>query len=416
MTGPDKARRALEIGFLLFLPAGYIVAPEPTWSFFFYTLLLPLIVYDLWRQRRKKLYRDPVVLLALALIGWIALSMVWGVDQSGRMISKYLNALLTNSAFLLGGISFFALSDEVWRQRFMRWLPLAAGLGALISFWHFYVHLCMPLDERLDGWAELRQPILGSNVILVAGLFALRNIAAGKPGMARAWQVAAAFLILAFVILAGSRGPLTALTGSVLAMLILLQPRRVGLIVLAVAAAVAVLSFVPAVHDYMATMLGRDSMRGEIWWITLEYVKERPLLGYGAANTTVLLYDNLGRPQIVMPHSIYMSALFYTGIIGLALLIALFAGLALRALRLRDRIDRALATALLAVPVIAGLTDISQSIKPPTQEWYIIWLPAIFILGLAAHERRNRSASQASVAESLHQQHGAQAERAVSGT
>lgn len=412
MTGPDKARRALEIGFLLFLPAGYIVAPEPTWSFFFYTLLFPLMVYDLWRQRHEKFYRDPVLLLSLALIGWIALSTSWGVDQSERMISKYINALFTNSIFLLAGISFFALSDEAWRQRFMRWLPLAAGLGAIISFWRFYVHLGMPLDERLDGWAELRQPILGSNVIIIAGLFALRNIAAGKPGMARAWQIAAAILILAFVVLSGSRGPLTALAGSLLVMLVLLRPRRMGLIVLAVAVIVAALSFAPAVHTYIDTMLGRDSLRGEIWHVTLGYVKERPLLGYGAANTTVLMYDNLGKPQIVMPHSIYMSALFYTGAIGLALLLAFFAGLALRAFSLRNRIDRALATALLAVPVIAGLTDISQAIKPPTQEWYIIWLPAIFILGLAAHERR----TQKFVAESRHQQPADQAGSVASST
>lgn len=390
MSGPDRARLAFQILFLIFLPAGFIVGPEPTWALPFYILIFPLIGYDLWRNRHEKIYHDRVLGIALALIGWIALSLLWGVDQTDRMTSKYVNALFTNSFFLLGGISFLALSDEIWRERFMRWLPLAAGIGATISFWRYYIHLGMPLGERLDGWAELRQPILGSNVIIVAGLFALRNIIAGKPGMARAWQIAAALLILAFVILSGSRGPLSALIASMFVMMMMLRPKRMGLAFLAVAILAAALSLLPSVQRHVATMLDRDSMRVEIWQATMEHVKERPLLGHGAANTTVLIYRN-GEPLIKMPHSIYMSALFYTGAVGLALLLAFFAGLAWRALRLTDPLERAFSCALLVVPVVAGLTDISPAIKPPGQEWYIIWLPAIMILGFAAIARGRQS-------------------------
>src|SRR3546814_4472953 len=34
---------------------------------------------------------------------------------------------------------------------------------------------------------------------------------------------------------------------------------------------------------------------------------------------------------------------------------------------------------LLSVPAIAGLTDLGQAIKSPSEEWFILWLPALIV-------------------------------------
>jgi hypothetical protein len=49
-------------------------------------------------------------------------------------------------------------------------------------------------------------------------------------------------------------------------------------------------------------------------------------------------------------------------------------------------VERRLALALRLVPLVAGLSDLSQIIKGPAPIWYIFWLPALLIMSLPRRE------------------------------
>jgi O-antigen ligase len=109
----------------------------------------------------------------------------------------------------------------------------------------------------------------------------------------------------------------------------------------------------------------------EIWNSAWDYIQQRPVLGYGAASGGTFAQS------WTFPHSLYLSTWYYSGIIGLILVISLFATLLYGALRIPDTANRGFVLSLLSVPAVAGITDLGQAIKPPSEEWYIIWLPVI---------------------------------------
>jgi O-antigen ligase len=119
------------------------------------------------------------------------------------------------------------------------------------------------------------------------------------------------------------------------------------------------------------------SHRLEIWDYTLRMIGDRPLLGHGLAAN---LHLNVGE-DITFPHDLYLSLLFYTGVVGL-LLFAGFAGLLAWRLWLRRGRQETLWIAALGInALLSGLTDLGQITKGPGPIWFIVWLPLGLALG-----------------------------------
>ena len=113
-----------------------------------------------------------------------------------------------------------------------------------------------------------------------------------------------------------------------------------------------------------------SSFRPAIWRASIARIAERPWAGHGMG-------AKLGFESFTFPHDLYLSLLFYSGIIGLLI----FAAAAIRLIAGVWRTpgpERILLIALWANMLVSGLTDYGQIIKGPSPLWYVIWLPIAY--------------------------------------
>ncbi|WP_158240534.1 O-antigen ligase family protein [Telmatospirillum siberiense] len=368
----------------------------------FYLGAAPLTAREAWRKRDFACLRDPLAGLFLVTILWFGLTLLWGVNQPAPRIGQYAAATVTNALFVIGGLLFFSDTGNPWRERLFRFLPIAATVNIVISALHYYVFLAQSFDTRLTGWAETRHQILGSDIIAVTAVFALRNLfepqGPGNPRRERVLQGLSLFAALIFIVLTGSRGSFVALAWAAGLFLWLVRPRLMFLVFLCLTVLAGGLFFAsePLRHFIMENVL-RDPMRLRIWAATLDYVAERPLLGYGVATVATFTED-----WITFPHSMYFSALFYGGCVGLALVAMLFSAVVWRILKRAENRDRAFLLALISIPLIAGITDTGQFIKNPSPQWYIVWLPIIIATAMTV---KGKAAADIPRAESASLRH-----------
>ena len=108
-------------------------------------------------------------------------------------------------------------------------------------------------------------------------------------------------------------------------------------------------------------------------------VTAHPVVGNGLA-------ANLDLPHMTFPHDLYLSVLFYSGVVGLALFVALAWVVTLRLWhgRVGRDADWLWMTALWLNALLCGLTDLGQITKGPGPIWLIFWLPAGLALSRAS--------------------------------
>jgi O-antigen ligase len=112
----------------------------------------------------------------------------------------------------------------------------------------------------------------------------------------------------------------------------------------------------------------------DIWTYTLSRVAEKPWFGHGLA-----AYLGMEQGNFTFPHKIFLSTLFYSGIVGLALLLALLVACFIGIIRNWRRPAAPLLLALLTHAIIGRLTDLGQLTPGPAPLWIILWLPIGFI-------------------------------------
>src|SRR5665213_465826 len=80
MANPGRLTAAADAALLplglLFVASGFVLAPEPVWAMLFYVVGVPLLLWRVLPAVRPML-PDPLVLLPLLLICWLALALLW---------------------------------------------------------------------------------------------------------------------------------------------------------------------------------------------------------------------------------------------------------------------------------------------------------------------------------------------------
>ncbi len=257
---------------------------------------------------------------------------------------------------------------------------IAAGLaaGAIVRF------LLVPDDTlRLHGFGAAWNSVLAGISFGAAAVIVAARAFGGRPAIGSALLSAAACAVLiAAVVLSGSRGPLVGLVLA-LAIIMLGALRRAWLPVLAVAAAIGIgmIAFV-GLDDLPARGL---SHRPELWRQALAYAESHPLVGYGAG--TRLSFRLPGDLELHMPHNILLSALLQGGAVAAGLLAAVYAALLLAAWRARSGPDR-IALPLLVFGLVCGMVDRKVELASLSVEYLTLWFPAALLLGAAARRRR----------------------------
>jgi O-antigen ligase len=356
---------------LLFTAAAFALPGEAAYGLVFYVAVLPFVV---WRRRRPAV-PDLGQGLALSLIAWSGLTLVWGEDPGHRRLGFAVAALCTG-AFVAALHETFA--DPQWRRRWADMLVWAGTANAAWSLLHGLPSLLA--GARILGWGVTRQPILGGAVMSLAYLTALaRATEAGCPARKRGMYFAVCLLTALFVLAMQSRGALLAATGGTF-LLLAAGPWRWRAALSLIAASLIWLFLVPStlrLHAERLLLERGTSHRFEIWRTTWGLIRQKPVFGHGLA-------ANVPPSTTGFPHSLFLSLLFYGGAVGLLLFAALGTLAVRRLARAPDAAERAWIAALCAAGLLSGLTDLGQITKGPGPIWFIVWVPLLLAVTRSA--------------------------------
>jgi len=340
---------------LVFVAACFVLPAGPAYALVFYVAVLPCLAARMTQAKRPT---DPAFWSGAALIAWSGMTLLWGRDDAGRSVSLALATLCTAAFWLALGLT---LHDETQRHRLAVVLVIAGGANALASIVSYFVAPTYMLPgqlKRLHGWGITYHPVLGATLFSVCLLTALHL--AIRHRRHRGWWLAAAIILATAILLTRSRGPELAAAVASLCLLAAGPSRRW---------AAGLLALVPL--SLLAWRRG-DSGHLDVWRLSLAEIAHRPWAGHGLAAD---LPGTLGADKR-FPHDLYLSLLFYSGMVGLLLFVLLAALLAVRLVQARRQPETPWIMALCINALIAGLTDFGQITKGPGPLWLIVWLPA----------------------------------------
>lgn len=371
----------LPLGFFTLL-VGLAVLPERgLYHKLFYALLaIPtLLALALHPRASRALWLDPVIIAFLMFSTWALISLGWSdTDLSfGTLFKRPLYIFMLFAAC--------ALMAQQAPQRLVQSTLLAAIVMLPLTAYSlamFIAHYAP--GERLIGYGALDNPLLSSHLF---GFFCALWLALSMTLSARKSGAAlAAVVLMGLALLAtGSRTPLVAMA-LVCAWLIIAcwNKRSIWLLLFGVFVARALVLLYPEALSSRGL-----SYRPELWAKTLSKVSQQPWQGFGfGSELTIFLHDlpNSFRE----PHNFALGVLYYTGIVGLALWLAMH-GLALfLCWKHRSNALFIVCGALLVYGIGAGLTEGGGILPRPKEHWLVIWIPLALIAALSIRTRQAR--------------------------
>jgi len=348
----------------LFVAACFLLPSGPAYALVFYIAVLPCLAARLVRAPSVPL--DLLFWSGVALIVWSGLTLLWGRDDGGRTWPMAAASACTLAFWFAVPLGLDRAPD---RTRFARVLAALGAANALASLARYAVapdYVLPGQVKRLHGWGVTYHPVLGAAVFAVCLLTAL-DLALRDPRH-RVRHMAAAVAIGVAVLLTESRGPQFALAAGALVLLVPGRPIR------HVAPALLAVLLLGGLAWRLGLVRMGDSGHVDVWRLTWAQIQERPWLGYGLAAD---LPPTLGADKR-FPHNLYLSLLFYSGGIGLALFVAWVVLVTIRLILHAP--EGAWLAALWVNALLAGLTDFGQITKGPGPLWIILWLPPAMTL------------------------------------
>ena len=354
------------------LPAGPSFNPGKPYQYLLaLSLYLPALIlgfarFDRWRDLGSR----PLMPWLLALFCWSALSLAW--TNAARPLDEILR-ILSVLVFLFAWRH--GVGDDPRRQR---WL-LIGGAGvlaatAVAAMIRFAVQ--PPPDGRVVGFgvmanANLIAAAMGAGFLW---LWPWRFPARGQ----RLLKWSAMAVLIACLVLAGSRSAWAALFASVFVLLAIRRKERawrrvVALIVVGAGVAIAA---------YPELSQRGWSFRPQIMQHAWELFLQHPWLGMGlGARFTLPVQGGMGMDQ-VHTHNLFTQVAVELGLPGLLLWLVIWLGLGWRAWQHRDEV---IGRAVLGLWVFASVMvqfDLPHLIDSPRPGWLIIWLPLALSLSL----------------------------------
>lgn len=348
--------------------------------------MLALFCFKACRPSRQ-LMRIPLLCSILLYIAYQALSLSWSSAWSGEELGEALRKGILTFAWILliAGV----LMEEASRKTFWEIVVVMATVSAGCALF---------LDsgaERLNGLGRSENPVQGGSLYgfaLVAAfwLYIGSTRSGGIGGVPPTiylkerrieWVCCWGILLLA-LLATGSRGALlAALLGHGILLYYTCRGVR-NIRPLHAFVGIAIVGASAVSVDWSALLSRTDSFRLQIWQQAWEAWAQQPLLGLGyrAPFSMVLPYGAM----ITQPHSIFITALYYGGVMGLAVLLLMQGTALLQAWRQHN----GLALALLVYGMVLGLVDYNLLLVNTEIEWLFYWLPIGMVLGEVMRKQR----------------------------
>ncbi len=340
---PGTHNYKVVLNFLLLLPALLCVAYVPDWWRFARrgeaAILLALAAAYLLYLAGSAAYRAPDGVEFLQWSLYIGLFLL-GVGLCMRITTRQLLGLLLGATCVAAFAALYAMVRDV-----------ATGATFVEGY-------------RLTGYGALYNPLRSGHLwgvffVLGAGLALSGALSRAQRRLA----VAASAMIFLAILLTGSRSPLLALFAVGLCWALFMAPSRQrwwGVVAVLLAALVALAVFWPALMER------GWSLRPELWGMVLAKLPQHRWLGAGLGTEIVLRAGN--GLTYYDPHNVLLAALYYGGVVGLLLFVALFAYAFRLAWRWRERSSLcALAAPLQVFGIVTLQFDGGSLIGRPTE-------------------------------------------------
>jgi O-antigen ligase len=375
--GPQQvaATLALFLGSFFLLPSGKAV------NNVYYALVLAPALLLLRGADWRWLAGSALWRAAMALLAYLTVSGLW-TNHAG-----WGDRLAQAKSLVYLGV-YLALVAGVFARRVeaARWLVgalvLAATAGTVISAIRFYGVAAWPLRlEYASAIYNANEGATAAGTAMLLALFCMTPTATGH--WRRSLWVVSASVLLAGMVLSGSRTPLAAGVACLLLGLALL--RRWRLLVVGIALLGAALALTMHSDAGRQAITRGDSYRLAIWQYYVERAARHPWFGEGVLTDDTSRVEFHGADGTVFnalhPHDVYLATTLYGGVPALMLLLAVVA-LALRQAWALARHGEPAWLLVLVFGLLCMLTDGDRLLHAPRAIWVYFWLPVGALIGL----------------------------------
>lgn len=372
---------AIEILIVVSL-CGYYLLPKGQANYFPTYLLgiLVLVLIANSRQDRSQLLNSRIFLVAATFAGYLALSSLWSGGSTTTGVAKaFADWLLVVT--MLGAIVILASQAQHRMERIGSLLLAAATLSALYFLYGLWG------DEAATPWGRLATRSVGAMVYGFAAILAINGCAARQSMAAKAALAGCAVVLLGAVYACHMHYVWLGVTLAISAQIAvhLWEQRRTKLTY--VLAPLLVVSLIAALYCLSLVL---TSERQLMWRsIVTAAFKAHAFVGHGIledaipkvdCNSAVWIRDHFANCFLAHPHNIYISTLFYGGIVGVFLLLLTLL-MAFGFVFERNLLhSRATVFALLTYGCTVLMFDGNKLLTKIDFTWLLFWLP----VGLAA--------------------------------
>ena len=339
-------------------------------------ILIPIFI-------REQLHKNKLFLLILIFCLYSLMSVFWVETFQPSLFVTYLKRV----AVLI--VLFYAVYHIVLlypsSEKIIFILLMISGFGLLVfSLW---VHFQQGLMDRLILLGGLNDPISSATVygalfLLSAGAYLREK---NKYRLFTYLLLSLAFVLE--ILLTKSRGPQLALLLSLPLLFLIIKPVEYKRVYYPLILALILILFIALGTNFFDTLLSRGfhlSFRDIIWEDSIKLSLEKPLFGYGLGTEFKFILPahelNLWRQSTVShSHNFILSTWLYTGVIGVALILAIIY-YALSICFTNKKESYPILGVIMVFGVFCLLTNGSYPISRANERWFIFWIPLAFIL------------------------------------
>ena len=346
--------------------------------------LLPVVVIGLAPRLPGLVRRSPVAAASALFVGYLAASVAWA---SGP-VERDAGTVLLHAAATLAFVAASALLLDAERSRIaFRFVVVCASAFSVLAIAFFAASDATGGVDRLRSPVGLDHPNVLAYMLGFAGLLALHLLLRAEPTVRGLLPAAAAFgLTVAALLL--TRGRLTLVAFLVAAAVALARApdrrlARAGAGAGLAAAALAGVLSGGVLHGFVERS---DAGRGTIWAELVRRSEGHRLVGMGLSARDDVWFppgssDFPAGHLAPHGHSLLVGTLFFGGVVGLVLLLAV-AALAMRGGLRLARSGSPLALTLLVYGTVALSMNGQWAISGPHEPaWLLFWLPVGLVAG-----------------------------------
>ena len=364
-------------------------------------LLLCWLVSGNWRARYEIVRANPVAIAALAYLAMMVLGLAWSPDpwhDGLTYLKKY-------SDLLLIPILVTVFTDPADRRRGLLALALAIALTLLMSL--ALSTGALPTGGTITGDATnptVFKKYLTQNILMAFGFVLFAELAriAATPRLRMLWAGLAVLAVFDVLFLVqGRTGYLVLAALAILFLFNRFRWRGVFAALLLVGVGfVSAYEFSPSFHQRITGGMGEANrfhpgesgeggvgLRLEFYHNTLAIIRDHPVLGVGTGGFVHAYAEKIegaGTTATRNPHNQYLMTAAEVGLVGLALLMFLFAQQWRCAARLKDEHSRTLARALVLTIMVGSLFN--SLLIDHVESLLFAWLSGLLFAALPAGE------------------------------